>query len=86
LLRTQEGYFWGTHQGAELDLLIHHQGKRFGFEMKMSDAPSLTKSMNIALENLKLDRLFVVYPGREAFALSKQVEVLPIFDLPRSPC
>jgi predicted AAA+ superfamily ATPase len=82
LLGTQEGYFWGTHQGAELDLLIHHRGKRLGFEMMMSDAPSLTKSMNIAIEDLKLDRLFVVYPGRETFTLAKQVEVLPMHDLP----
>lgn len=83
LLRARDAYFWGTHQGAELDLLVTRAGKRYGFEMKLSDAPVATKSMRIALEDLKLARLFVVYPGRQSYALDERIEVLSILDLPR---
>jgi predicted AAA+ superfamily ATPase len=83
LLRCRDAYFWGTHQGAELDLMVTQGGKRYGFEMKMSDAPTLTKSMRIALEDLKLAGLFVVYPGRESYPLDDRTEVLSVVDLPR---
>ncbi len=82
LLRSQDAYFWRTHQGAELDLLVPHRGKRYGFEMKLSDAPTSTKSMAIALQDLKLDRLFVVYPGRESYRLGDRLEVPSIGALP----
>ena len=78
LLRVRDAYFWGTHQGAELDLLVTVGGKRFGFEMKLSDAPTATKSMRIAIEDLKLAHLFVVYPGRESYPLDDQIEVISI--------
>lgn len=74
-------YFWRTHQGAELDLMVTRGGKRYGFEIKLSDAPGLTKSMQIALNDLDLARLFVVYPGTESYALNERVEVVPIADL-----
>jgi predicted AAA+ superfamily ATPase len=83
LLRAPEAYFWATHQGAELDLLIVRGGKRYGFEMKLSDAPTVTKSMRIALADLRLSRLFVVYPGAESYALDEQIEVVSLVDLPR---
>ncbi|NUN49742.1 MAG: ATP-binding protein [Candidatus Brocadiae bacterium] len=82
LLPTREAYFWGTHQGAELDLLVMHRGKRFGFEMKLTDAPSMTKSMHIARQDLRLDRLFVVYPGATSWNLEAKIEALSIRDLP----
>lgn len=77
----RDAYFWGTHAGAELDLLVTLRGKRHGFEFKYGDAPAMTKSMHIALQDLKLQRLFVVYPGKESYALERQVEVVAIHDL-----
>ena len=48
-LRPDEAYYWATHQGAEIDLLLFKQGRRIGVECKRSDAPTLTPSMRIAL-------------------------------------
>ncbi len=78
LLQEQEAYTWATHQGAELDLLVFRRGRRLGFEVKLSDAPTLTKSMQIALADLRLERLFVIYPGTMGYSLSDRVEVVPI--------
>ena len=76
-LEARDAYFWATHQGAELDLLLFHGGKRIGIEIKRADAPVITKSMQIALTDLKLDRLLVLYPGEKAYALGERVDVLP---------
>ena len=81
LARAQEGYFWATHAGAELDLFILQDGKRLGFELKCMDAPRLTKSMQIALEDLRLKQLWVVYPGTRSYRLHRNVEVVSISDL-----
>ena len=62
-LIPDEAYYWATYQGAELDLLLFKRGRRIGVECKRVDAPVLTPSMRIALADLKLDELFVVYPG-----------------------
>lgn len=77
-LQPDEAYFWATHQGAELDLLLFKDGKRIGVECKRSDAPALTPSMRIALADLHLDRLHVVYPGTRRYVLAKNVEVVPL--------
>ena len=77
-LNAREAYFWATHQGAELDLLLFREGKRIGIEIKRADAPSLTKSMQIALADLKLDRLLVIYPGDRAYSLGDRVDVMPL--------
>ena len=70
-----EYYFWSTHSGAELDLLIIKDGKRLGFEFKYADAPRVTKSMRIALKDLKLDHLIIIYPGDKAFPLDISITV-----------
>src|SRR3990172_4888793 len=62
-IEPDEVYFWGTHNGAEIDLLLLKNGRRFGLECKRVDAPRLTPSMQIAFEDLQLDRLAVIYPG-----------------------
>lgn len=77
-LRPDQAYFWSTHNGAELDLLLFRRGKRIGIEVKRVDAPRLTPSMRIAKADLKLDRLFVVYPGETRFPLAPGVEALPL--------
>jgi predicted AAA+ superfamily ATPase len=78
IAQPDQAYFWATHQGAELDLLMFKDQQRIGVEFKRSDAPSLTPSMRVALHDLKLDRLYVVYPGKQRYALSEQVEVVPL--------
>ena len=62
-VEPDETYFWATHQGAELDLLLFKNGRRLGVEVKRMDAPALTPSMRIALQDLKLEQLGVLYPG-----------------------
>lgn len=76
--QQEECYFWGTHQQAELDLLIMKNGKRLGFEIKYSGAPKLTKSMQIAQQDLALDSLTVVYPGDVEYLLTKDIQVKPL--------
>src|SRR5271154_1767261 len=61
--RPDEAYYWATYNGAELDLLLFKNGRRIGVECKRADAPALTPSMKIALADLKLDHLYVLYPG-----------------------
>jgi len=77
-LRPDEAYFWATHQGAELDLLLFKGGRRLGVEFKRADAPRLTASMRIALSDLRLDELRVVYPGEKRYPLTRGVEVVPL--------
>jgi predicted AAA+ superfamily ATPase len=78
----RDAYFWGTQRGAELDLLLIRGGKRYGFEFKCADAPSMTRSMHLALEDLRLERLFVVFPGKDRFRLHERVEALPLPEVP----
>ena len=80
-LRPDEAFFWATHNGAEIDLLLFKGGKRIGVECKRADAPTLTPSMRIALTDLKLDQLIVVYPGERRYRLEKRVEVVPLAEL-----
>jgi len=76
--RPDEMYYWATYNGAELDLLLFKKGRRIGIECKRADAPRLTPSMRIALSDLKLDRLYVLYPGEKSYSLGKRVEVMPL--------
>jgi len=72
----QESFFWGTHAGAELDLLVVRGRRRWGFEVKRTSAPSITKSMRIASSDLSLDRLFVVHAGKDSFDLAPRIRAL----------
>jgi predicted AAA+ superfamily ATPase len=74
-------YFWGSHNGAEIDLLLLKNGKRIGVECKRKDAPRLSPSMKIAMEDLQLDRLIVFYPGEKAYPLTDRIEVVPLASL-----
>jgi predicted AAA+ superfamily ATPase len=73
-----EAYFWATHAGAELDLLMLKYGKRVGVEFKRADAPRLSPSMRTALVDLSLDALYVVYSGTRRYRLADGVEVVPL--------
>ena len=76
-----EAYYWATHQGAEIDLVLFKHGHRIGVECKRMDAPILSPSMRIALSDLRLDRLLVVYPGSRRYSLADRVEVIPLIEL-----
>jgi predicted AAA+ superfamily ATPase len=71
-------YFWASHNKAELDLLLLKHGKKLGFEFKLSDAPKLTPSMRIVIEDLKLDSLMVIYPKGRRYKLSEDIQVVSL--------
>ena len=75
---VDEFYFWRTHGGAELDLLLVVNGRQIGVEFKRVDAPKLTRSIHIALDDLGLDHLAVIYPGDRIYPLADRVTVLPL--------
>ena len=72
-----EAYFWATHNGAELDLLLLIQGRRVGVEIKRVDAPRRTRSMAVALNDLRLDALYVVYPGDTRYVIDDRIAAVP---------
>ncbi|MEI6530737.1 MAG: ATP-binding protein [bacterium] len=76
--QPDEAYFWATHAGAEIDLLLFKDDRRIGVEIKRADASRLTPSMRIALTDLDLDQLFVIYPGERRYSLAEKVDVLPL--------
>jgi hypothetical protein len=80
-LHPFQSFFWSVHQGAELDLLVMRDGQRWGFEFKFSEAPAITPSMKTAALDLKLDRLFIVYPGKDAYPVAEGIEVLPLGEI-----
>lgn len=75
---ARNAYFWATQSGAELDLLILKSGKRYGVEVKYGDAPGVTKSMRIAVSDLALKQLFVVYPGEESYPVDAKIQVMSL--------
>lgn len=76
-LAPDEVYFWATHNGAELDLLLLKQGRRVGVEIKRIDAPRRTRSMTIAVNGLGLEALYVVYPGATRYAIDDRITAVP---------
>jgi len=79
-VRPEAAYFWATHTGSELDLLLFVRGRRYGVEVKFQDAPRLTPSMRIACQDLGLVRLVVLYPGERRYHLDSRVEVVPLLE------
>jgi len=77
----RDAYFWATHGGAELDLMVIWHGRRYGFEFKHGDAPSMTRSMHTALHDLRLERLFVVHPGWGGYEMSDRTEAVGVGNL-----
>ncbi|MEN6638797.1 MAG: ATP-binding protein [Smithella sp.] len=76
--QDNEFYFWNTHAGAELDLFWQNRGKNWGVECKYEDAPRLTRSMQTAMNDLQLSKLWIVYPGKQKYQLGKNISVLPL--------
>jgi len=73
-----EAWFWGTHQGAEIDLLLRRGDRLLGVECKRADAPRLTPSIRTALDDLGLERVAVIYPGAKRYALADRVKAVPL--------
>lgn len=80
-IETRDAYFWKTHAGPELDLLVMERGLRFGFELKHSEAPRVTRSMRSAVEALGLARLWIVVPGGAAWDVDERIAVLPLAEV-----
>ncbi|TCD47026.1 DUF4143 domain-containing protein [Chlorobium sp. N1] len=73
-----EAFFWGLHAGAELDLLIVKNGRRIGFEIKLTRSPKVTASMRSAQRTLELDRLFVICHAEGLpWAMAEGIEAVP---------
>ena len=77
----RDAAFYRTHAGAELDLIIDRGGRRYGFEFKFADSPRVTRSMHIAISDLKLRRLWIVYPGDRSYSLSDRIVALPLAEV-----
>jgi len=75
---SRDAYFWAAHSGPELDLLLFRRGERWGFEIKYADAPRPGRSLETAKADLRLDRALIVYPGDKAYALDRDVQVVPL--------
>jgi len=81
IAEPDEAFFWATHAGAELDLLLFKENRRIGIELKRADAPSLTPSMRTAMTDLGLERILVIYPGQSRYSLARNIDVIPICQL-----
>lgn len=80
-----QAFFWATYGSAELDLFFVHDGRRHGVEVKFSEAPSPTRSMRTAIEDLALDHLWVIYPGQHRYPVDEKISVWPIRDVAALP-
>jgi len=76
-----ELFFWATHTGAELDLLIVRGRKRIGFEIKRSTSPGVTSSMHIAFKDLRLSRLYVIHSGTRRYPLGARIDAVPLKEM-----
>ena len=81
LLPLTDFYYWGTYQGAELDLFFTHAGRAFGIEVKYSESPKVSKSMRTAVRDLGLEHLWVVHPGRHRYPADARITFWPAGDL-----
>jgi hypothetical protein len=71
-------HFWGTHQGAEIDLVCIRNGLRYGIEVKLSETPGVTRSIRIAMNELGLQHVWVLYPGKNIFPLDEGITAWPV--------
>jgi hypothetical protein len=78
LSRPDGVYFWATHQGAEIDLVLSHSGRMYGVECKRADAPRMTPSIRNAIEDVGLERVVIIYPGQKRYSITEKVEVVPL--------
>jgi hypothetical protein len=84
-VKPSEAFFWATHGGAELDLFFLHRGQRYGVEVKFTEAPKVTRSMQTARQDLRLNHLWIIYPGPHRYAVHEQMTVWPLRDVTGLP-
>jgi predicted AAA+ superfamily ATPase len=84
-VKPSQPYFWATHGGAEIDLFFEQRGRRYAVEVKFTEAPKITRSMRIAFEDLRLDHLWIVYPGEKAYRAEEKITVWPLSDVSALP-
>lgn len=77
-----EAYYWATHNGAKLDLVISTQSRRYGFEVKFSEAPKVMPSMRAAIERLSLEHLWIIFPGERSYPVDTKITVYPLRKIP----
>jgi predicted AAA+ superfamily ATPase len=77
-VRPHECFFWATHSGAELDLLLVRGNRRWGFEIKRTSSPTVTPSMRNAMSDLKLQRLFVIHAGQHSFDMGQKMRAVAL--------
>lgn len=80
-LKTDEVFFWSIHEQAELDLVFERDGELYGIEVKYSETPNITKSMQTAFQELDLKEIVIVYPGKKSYRLDQNIRVISINDL-----
>ncbi|MDE0223884.1 MAG: ATP-binding protein [Gammaproteobacteria bacterium] len=80
-LGSRDAYFYATQRGAELDLMLLRRGRRWGFEFKCTDAPRTTKAMHIAIDDLGLEHLWVVYPGNVRYPITDRITAMPLVEV-----
>jgi predicted AAA+ superfamily ATPase len=77
-IEANECFFWATHAGAEIDLLVVRGKTRLGFEIKRTAAPAMTRSAHIAIQDLKLQRLDIIHAADHTFPLGTHVRAVAI--------
>ena len=82
-IRPPEAYFWATHSGAEIDLFLVYNNRRYGFEIKMTETPKITKSMRVAGADLALDHTLIIYPGIHLYPMDKGITAVPFSKVPQ---
>jgi len=84
-MRPHDAYFWATHNGAEIDLLFVHGGRRYAVEAKFSEAPTVTRSMHVGIRDLGLDHLWIMHPGQHSYPIHEKITAWPLKDVDRLP-
>jgi predicted AAA+ superfamily ATPase len=79
---SEDFFFWKIHSSSEIDLFWKHAGRRWGIEFKYADAPKKTRSMLAAMQDLGLNHLWIVYPGKQRYRLTEDITVLPLVEVP----
>ncbi len=85
IVHPKELYFWSTHSGLEVDLIFFSQGKKYGVEIKINEAPTVSKSMRNSVAELQLEHLWVLYPGDEPFSMAKKISAWPLVKMCEFP-
>jgi predicted AAA+ superfamily ATPase len=84
-LKPSEAFFWATHSGAEIDLFFLTHGRRLAIEVKFNEAPHVTRSMRMALDDLGLDHLWIIYPGQHVYPVHARISVWPLQEIAALP-